>query len=86
MRHPFPRSGQTSNKNSINKADAIKGCRVCRLAGKTDAVVNSHTVSQCYFFTPQDHADFVNLNTAKLEQQEVDTGENSPYYATWEED
>ena len=86
VRHPFPRGSQTSNKNSISNAGASKGCRVCRLAGKTDAVVNSHTVSKCYFFTPQDHADFANLNTAKLEQQEVDTGENSPYYDTWEED
>ena len=55
---------------------------MCRLAGKSDAVVcTSHSIDQLYFFNPQDHADFLPLSMAQLEP-EVDTSENSHYYAT----
>ena len=76
FRQPFP------NKRPTGNADMKKGCRVCRLAGKTDAVVNSHIMKECFFFTPQDHADFATLS---LEDQEQDTGSNSPYYDHGEE-
>ena len=61
-----------------------KGCRVCRLAGKTDAVVNSHNMKDCFFFTPQDHADFATLSTAEQDKEQY-TGADSPYYDQGEE-
>jgi hypothetical protein len=78
-RQPFPISRPAGN------VDMKKGCRVCRLAGKTEAVVNSHKMKECFFFTPQDHADFASLNMAELEQ-ERDTSADSPYYDNGEED
>jgi len=77
-RQPFPGSRPTG------QADTRKGCRVCRLAGKTEAVVNSHTMKTCFFFTPEDHADFASLSMDQVEDR--DTGANSPYYDHGEED
>ena len=74
FKQPFTRRGQTS------KPDTGKFCRVCKLAGKLDAVVRSHNIGECFFFTKQDQVDLVtSLNTAQLEYQ-VDTSEASPYY------
>ena len=58
-------------------------CRVCKLAGKSDAVVRSHTIGQCYFFTKQDQADLLaNLNTMETN---FTTGPDSPYYQVEED-
>ena len=83
FRSPFPRGGPTG----IGRADTTKLCRVCRLAGKTDAVYRSHNVGTCRFFTEKELADLVsNLNSLRLDD-EVDTGPDSPYYDyEWEEE
>ena len=73
------RGGNRGSRRPLGNADRKTGCRICKLAGKTDAVVNSHRIKDCFFFTPQEVADFASLNTAEMEE-ERDTSANSPYY------
>ena len=73
-RAPFPRGGGQT------RADGPT-CRLCRLAGKTEAVYRSHTIANCRFFTKQDHADFSSIDVSALQlESKVDTGPNSPFY------
>ena len=72
-RSPFNPRGQNG------RADTNKICRVCRLAGKTEAVYRSHDIGSCFFFTKQDQTDLMaGLNSLQVDT--VDTGADSPYY------
>ena len=74
-RPPFnTKSGHSSN------ADSGKSCRVCKLAGKSDAVVRSHNIGNCFFFTKQDQEDLLaSLSNVNLDT-DMNTGVDSPYY------
>ena len=75
----------SNNPSQDTDQPTSKFCRVCKLAGKLDAVFRSHNIGECFFFTKQDQVDLVaSLNTAQLECQ-FDTSDASPYYNMEEE-
>ena len=85
FRPPFARRGQTAGR--AEATNNKRPCRLCKLAGKTEAVYFSHNIGNCQFFTEQDEEDLMSgISSFHMVGDTVNTGPDSPFYELDEED